>query len=313
LNNGRKIAEGGALLALYTILLFITVQFPFIGFLTFFFLPVPFILVAIKQPLRWSFGFLFAACLLSFLFGTIFSIPMALITGLTGIAIGYLLKKEQSTIIIFIASVLVFLVGTLAFYGISVWFLKVNYIEESMNMLKASMDTSMEMLEAIGQSPTEEVRKSIYTTIDMVNNLLPSLFVVSSAIMVILIFLAAKPILKRFSDKSLKWPPFKDLTFPKSLLWYYLITMILALVVNQTDSSYFYMVISNVLFILQLCMLLQGYSFIFYWVYLKEWSKAMPIIIIAVSFLIPLLQSIIRLLGIIDLGFPLRQNIVKKK
>ena len=52
MNSGRKIAEGGSTLALYCVLLFITVQIPLLGILTIFFLPIPFILVTIKQKFR---------------------------------------------------------------------------------------------------------------------------------------------------------------------------------------------------------------------------------------------------------------------
>ena len=57
----EKITEGGMLLAVYALLLFITVQIPFLGILRFFFLPVPFILVMIKEKLSWLFGFLAVA------------------------------------------------------------------------------------------------------------------------------------------------------------------------------------------------------------------------------------------------------------
>jgi uncharacterized protein YybS (DUF2232 family) len=95
MNSGRRIAEGGALLALYCILLFITIQIPLLGIFTTFFLPIPFILVTIKQKLSWSLGYLFVASLLSILIGTILSVPLTLLMGATGIAIGYF-EKDKS-------------------------------------------------------------------------------------------------------------------------------------------------------------------------------------------------------------------------
>ena len=49
LNSGRKITEGGVLLALYSVLLLMTIYLPIIGGILFFFLPIPFILMAIKH------------------------------------------------------------------------------------------------------------------------------------------------------------------------------------------------------------------------------------------------------------------------
>ena len=45
----KKISGRWFALAIYALLLFITVQIPFLGMVTFFFLPIPFILVMIKE------------------------------------------------------------------------------------------------------------------------------------------------------------------------------------------------------------------------------------------------------------------------
>ena len=124
---------------------------------------------------------------------------------------------------------------------------------------------------------------------------MPSLFVVTSVIMVLLIFFAAHPILKRFSDKTLKWPHFRDLRLPKSLLWYYLIAMLLALFVNTDKNSYVDMAITNLFFILQFFILMQGYSLVFYISHVKVWAKAIPILIVVVSLLNPIFITIVRI------------------
>ncbi|MFB6803234.1 YybS family protein [Peribacillus butanolivorans] len=313
MNSGRRIAEGGALLALYCILLFITVHIPIVGIFTLFFLPVPFILVTNKQKISWALGYLFVASLLSILIATILSVPMTLLMGATGITIGYFLKKDKPMAPMFISAVLVFLGGTLLIYAASVLVFGVNYIEKSMVMVEESIDSSVGIMESFDQASTEQIKKRMYETIDLLNTLMPSLFVVTSVIMVLLIFFAAHPILKRFSDKTLKWPHFRDLRLPKSLLWYYLITMLLALFVNTDKNSFVYMAITNLFFILQFFILIQGYSLVFYISRVKSWTKAIPILIVVASLLHPIFITIIRFLGIIDLGFPFRETIKKKE
>ncbi|AXN39002.1 YybS family protein [Peribacillus butanolivorans] len=313
MNSGRRIAEGGALLALYCILLFITVHIPIVGIFTLFFLPVPFILVTNKQKISWALGYLFVASLLSILIATILSVPMTLLMGATGITIGYFLKKDKPMAPMFISAVLVFLGGTLLIYAASVLVFDVNYIEKSMVMVEESIDSSVGIMESFDQASTEQIKKRMYETIDLLNTLMPSLFVVTSVIMVLLIFFAAHPILKRFSDKTLKWPHFRDLRLPKSLLWYYLITMLLALFVNTDKNSFVYMAITNLFFILQFFILIQGYSLVFYISRVKSWTKAIPILIVVASLLHPIFITIIRFLGIIDLGFPFRETIKKKE
>ncbi|MFJ5624482.1 YybS family protein [Peribacillus loiseleuriae] len=313
MNNGRKVAEGGVLLALYSILLFLTIQLPFIGSILFFILPIPFILIALKQNMTWAFGFLFIACLLTMIFGTILSLPVALLTGLPGIVIGYHLRKNYSTIKIFISTVLVMLACIIVIFGFSVWFMNVNVITESIGMLKISVEKSSEMLAAFGKTPTDKSLEDIYAAIDLMDTLIPSMFVMTSIILSFLILLVAQPFLKRFSERKLKWPPFRELQLPKSILWYYLITMIIAMTTNPNQGDFLFTVISNLLFILQFFVLLQGLSFVFFWSHRQGWSKVIPIIIIILLLMNPVFQFIVRFLGIIDLGFPLRQNIAKKK
>ncbi|MBA9028063.1 YybS family protein [Peribacillus huizhouensis] len=313
MNDGRKVAEGGVLLALYSILLFLAIQLPFIGSILFFILPIPFILIALKQSMTWAFGFLFIACLLTMIFGTVLALPVALLTGLSGITIGYQLRKNYSTIKIFISTVIVMLACLIVMFGFSVWFLNMNVITESIDMLKTSVDKSIEILAAFGKSPTDKSLENIYVAIDLLDTLIPSMFVMSSLILSFLILLVAQPFLKRFSEKKLKWPLFRDLQLPKSILWYYLITMIVAMTTNPNQGEFLFTVISNLLFILHIFVLMQGLSFVFFWSDRQGWSKVIPIIMIILIFMSPLFQFIVRFLGIIDLGFPLRQNIAKKK
>ncbi|RFU68072.1 YybS family protein [Bacillus sp. V59.32b] len=313
MNNGKKIAEGGALLALYSILLFITMQIPVLGLVSFFCLPIPFILTAAKQKLGWSIGFLFVACVLSVLFGTILAIPTALIAGLLGIIIGDLLKRNKPPFIIYISAFLTFLAGTLVMYAISIWFLEINYLQELMKVFEATVNRTIDTMTAFGLEPSEAEQKRLFDMVDMFDTLLPTLLVTTSMVIVALVFVAARPILKRFSEKQLSWPPLRELQLPKSLLWYYLITMILMLFLNQEESGSLYMVLVNLYVILQLLMMLQGYSLLFFFSHLQGWVKAIPVTILVLSLVLPLFQTFIRILGIIDLGFPLREILQKKK
>ena len=313
MTSGRKIAEGGALLALYCILLFITIYIPLLGFMTFFFLPIPFILVTIKQKLSWSVGFLFVGSLLTILIGSILSLPMTLLMGTTGIMIGSFLKRDKPMTPMFISAVLIFLAGIIVTYAATVVLTGVNYIEETMKVMEESIDSSTKIMESFGQAPTEKIIEGMHDSISTLTTLIPSLLVITSIFMVLLIFLAAQPILKRFSDKSLNWPRFQDLRLPKSLLWYYLITMLLALFVNMDNNGFVYMAITNLFFILQFFIMIQGYSLIFYFSDVKGWAKAIPVLIVVASLLLPIFAILIRFLGIIDLGFPFRETIKKKE
>ncbi|WP_409303529.1 YybS family protein [Peribacillus sp. SCS-155] len=313
MNNRRKITEGAVLLALFSIMLLMAFYLPFLGAILFFFLPVPFILISSKYEASWSFGFLFIALILSAILSTVFSLPMTLITGLTGITIGYMLRKEKPAVTVFMSSFLVLLAGIIAVYGLSIWLFQMNFIEQAIEMFKKSVAQAADFAAALGQAADDKVIKQLLEAADMIEVLLPSILVLTSAFMLFLFLLAAHPFVKRFSDKKIAWPRFKDIQLPKSLLWYYLITMLATYMLMPEKSSFLYMVIGNLLAILQVLMLLQGYSLIFFLSHIKKWPRGVPIAILVITLILPspLFQSIIRILGIVDLGFPLRTHLEK--
>jgi uncharacterized protein YybS (DUF2232 family) len=317
LNNGRRITEGGLLLAVYVLLLFITAQIPFLGMITFFFLPVPFILVMIIEKLSWLLGFLVLASLLTIIFGTIFSVPLTLFAGFVGIVIGYHLKYEKPTIQMLISSILTVIICLLILFGATILVADVNIIEESTSMFEQSMstsiNTSIDVMNSLGQPVPENFEEEMRHSIAMIRTLIPSVLVISSMVLTYLFLLAAQPFVKRFSDKMVNWPLFRDLRLPKSLLWYYIIVLIVPLFVKIDASSYLNMAMMNLLFILQLFILLQGFSLIFYISQVKGWVKAVPILLVFISLLSPIMLTIVRILGIIDLSFSFREAIAKPK
>ena len=313
MNKGKKIAEGGMLLALYSILLFITINIPFLGMITFFLLPIPLVLVMIKETISWSIGFLAVASVLGIIIGTILSLPTVLLTGVMGIVIGYHVKHNKSTIQMFISSVLAFIVGSLLILIATNIILDMNVVDETLTMVEESMETSFDMMDMLGQNVTDDMKQQMRDSIEMIPMMIPSMLVISSMVMAYIFILASQPFIKRFSDKVVKWPLFHELRLPKSILWYYLITLVATFFMNTDDHSYVNMAILNLMFILQLFILLQGFSLVFYISYVKGWRKFVPILITVVSLLNPIFLTIIRILGIIDLGFPFREAITKSK
>ena len=66
----------------------------------------------------------------------------------------------------FISAVLVFLGGILLIYEASVLITDVNYIEESMNMAEGSIKKTIDIMDSLGQAPTEQVKKQMYESIE---------------------------------------------------------------------------------------------------------------------------------------------------
>jgi uncharacterized protein YybS (DUF2232 family) len=313
MKNTYKLTEGAILLAIFAVLLLITLYIPGLGMAVNFFLSLPFLMFGAKHDWKSTAVFTLAAVLLSMILGSFLAMPLALAFGTTGAVMGYMVREGKSRFAVYIAGSVVFLVNLVGQYALSIVLFNINFIDEMVTIFRSSVDQAIKMLEQMGQTPDEKLIKQFETMVDMIEVLVPSMFVMSSFLIVFLLQLASFPFMKRFGIKVPVWRPFRELNLPKSILWYYLITMIVALVMQPEQGTYWFWVISNLSFILQMLMVLQGIAFVFYFTHIKEYTKAVPIIVIVLMFLLPFVLYIVRILGIIDLGFDLRKRLGEKK
>jgi uncharacterized protein YybS (DUF2232 family) len=313
MKNTYKLTEGAILLAIFAVMLLITLYIPVISLIINFFLSLPFILFGAKHDGKSTAVFTLGAVLLSLILGSFLAIPLALAYGTTGAVMGYLIRNGKSRLAVYIAGSLVFLINIVAQYALSVVLFNINFIDELMEMFRSSVDQSIKMLKQMGQTPDEKMIKQFESMIDMMETLVPSMFVMASFMLVFIIQLASFPFLKRFGVSVPKWRPFRELTLPKSILWYYLLTMLAALVMNPEEGTYWFWALANLSFILQMLMVLQGLSLVFYLTHVKGYPKAVPIVVVVLLFLFPFVLYIVRILGIIDLGFDFRKRLGEKK
>jgi uncharacterized protein YybS (DUF2232 family) len=313
MKNTYKLTEGAILLAIFAVLLLITLYIPGLGLVANFFISLPFLFFAAKHDLKSTAIFTLAGVLLSMILGSFLAIPIALAYGTTGAIMGYMIKEGKSRFVSFMAGSLVFLVNLVLQYALSVVLFNINFIDELMKTFRLSIDQSIKMLEQLGQTPDEKMIQQFESMVDLMETLVPSMFVMASFLLVFIIQIASFPLMRRFGLKVPKWKPFRELSLPKSVLWYYLLTMIAGLIIQPEQGTYWYWVIANLSFILQMLMVLQGLSFVFYIAKTKGYPKAVPIIILVLVFLLPFVLYIVRILGIIDLGFDLRKRLGEKK
>ncbi|MEH7014402.1 YybS family protein [Neobacillus niacini] len=314
MKNVRKLTEGAILLATFAVLLLLTIYVPFLGMIVNLFLAVPFMLFAAKNDGKSIVVFIIASLLLSFIVGTVMSLPLTLAYGTTGVVIGYLIQKQKNTGVLLLTGTLAFLVNLIIIYVASIVLFKVDMITEMIDMMRESINVSTDLLKNFGNAQdTEKVLEQFNNGLNLIKTLIPTLFVLSSFFIVVIMQLISFPIIKRFGVKVEKWKSFKEISLPKSLLYYFLLTLIVSMFMNPEEGTFWYMAIINMTYILQFLMVLQGYTFIFYFFDQKGISKAISITIAIVSFIIPIFLYIVGILGIIDLGFDLRKGFNKKE
>ena len=309
MRNIHRLTEGAILLAAFTILLLMTVYVPVLGTVVNFFLALPFMMFSARNNRKESFVFLIASLFLSLIAGSLLALPLTLAYGLTGIVIGDFIRNEKPKQAALIAGSITLLINLVIQYVISIVFLNMDIIKESIQLLRESIDEYIKIVTSLSQAPNEAVAQKLYAAIDLIEILTPTIFVITSFSIVFIIQLVSYPILKRFGIKVVLGEHFRNFKLPKSMIYYFLIALLINLIFQPESGSYLHLALSNILFILLLLIVVQGLSFIWYFSYQKSLSKAVPILVTIAMFLMPLILYIVWILGIMDLGFDLRKKL----
>jgi len=111
------------------------------------------------------------------------------------------------------------------------------------------------------------------------------------------------PVLKRLGIEVPAFPPFREMKLPKSVLWYYLIVIVVSVFTEFQPGTMPYMILMNATLMLQFLLFLQGISFYHYYIKQEGWPKWVTVIVTILA--IPL-QSFTSIVGIVDLGFDIR-------
>ncbi|WP_159434187.1 YybS family protein [Domibacillus mangrovi] len=305
----KMITEGALMLALFTVLLLVSVYVPILSIIGVLFLMLPFFIYSAKYKIAPAFMLLVGAVAITFLIGGPFMMPAALLYGTTGIVMGTMVRRKTDNWIIYMAGSLTFLLNVIAQYVITVWLFDFTFLDEFRAIFETTINEAGPLL---GSGDMDQMREQVDIAMSYIDAILPALLIATSFGMVFILMMINYPIAKRLGIQTKPVHSFHTVRLPNSILWYYLLFMISALIANPEEGTMWYAVYVNIMFILQGCLYIQGLSFVFFFAHSKKWSKAIPIIIAILSIpVIPVLY-LIRLLGIIDLGFDLRQRMQKK-
>lgn len=312
MRRSNVITEGAMAAALFVVLLLLSVLVPVLNILLVWFLPIPFIIFVIRNGWRPGVMLALAAIVVASLVIGVTGLIFALMFGTGGIVAGLLYRQKRSAFAVLLGGGLAYTTSMIVVFGLLIWLLGVNLIEQNIQLLTQAIDQaqSMSQLPVTGDvSPFEVMKKQI----EMLRYFAPMLFVLSGAVYALVSQLVSTPILKRFGLGAYvpEWLPFRQWLFPKSMIWYYLIVLVIKFLEDFSPGSAWFIMYYNIFMFLSLIMLIQGYAFIFYFAHQKHWHKSIPVLILISSFLLSVLFPFITLvifLGILDIGLDLRNR-----
>nr|WP_285859653.1 YybS family protein [Bacillus pumilus] len=285
---------------------------PLLSIIFFLAAPIPIILYTIRHGLKKGIATGAIGIVISFLIGSINGLMTAPILIAVGLGMGVFYSRRQPGNAI-ITGALIYLFSFLISFVVSVQLFQVDI----MVIAKESIEQMIPMLESVlkqSGASEQDIAKQLKQFREMQDAALSALPVALLMLVTLTAFVNhwfVKPLIKRFVKDMPALKKFKDMRLPKSMVWYYLLTLLLMLI--QTEKGSFLSLVQTSAFqILFILVLIQGFSFIFYYCHEKSISKAVPIFAIVLGVLYPPVAVIVRIIGIADIGFDLREKVKNK-
>ena len=310
INQTRKLAHGAMMIAIFSVLMAIVFYIPMANIIAAIIAPLPMIWYSANYDRRSSFLVAILAVIVTFFIGGLLLIPASLIFAAAGVAIGDAIYNKKSKVFMFISTSIVLLVTFAIQYVISLRLFEVDFIRDSMELMKTSYIESIKMTEKLtGQATPKEVMDNMNNMLNMLEMTIPASITLAMLFVSFIIITVNLPILKRLKVDVPKFAKFSELRLPRSVLWYYLIALSINLFVQPEPNSSLAIIMLNVSMILWILLTLQGISFIHFAIDAFGYPKFIKVLSTIVA--IPLYSFVI-LIGIIDLGFNARDYIREK-
>lgn len=309
-NQSRKPAQGAMMIALFTVLMAIVFYIPLVNIIAAIIAPLPMIWYSANYNRKSSILVAVIAVLITFFIGGLLLLPASLIFAAAGVAIGDAIFTKKSKVFMFLSTSIVLLITFAIQYLISLRLFEVDFIRDSLALMKTSYMESIKMTESLtGQPVPKETMEMANTMLNTLEMTIPASITFAMLFLTFIIITVNLPILKRLKVDVPKFAKFSELRLPRSVLWYYLIVLSVNLFVRPEADSTLAIIMLNISMVLWVLLTIQGISFIHFVIDAFGYPKFIKVLSTILA--IPL-YSIVILVGIVDLGFNARNYIREK-
>ncbi|APP15049.1 YybS family protein [Bacillus altitudinis MN12] len=305
----KALVEGAIMISIFAVMTLFYLYVPLLSIVFFMAAPIPIILYTIRHGLKKGIAAGTIGIVISFLIGSInglLSAPMLIAVGI-GMGVFYSRRQPGQAII---TGALIYLFSFLIYFVVSVQLFQVDILgvaKESIDQIMPMVESTLKQSGASDQDIAKQL-KQFREMQDTALNSLPVALLIFVTLMSFVNHWFVRPLIKRFVPDMPALKKFKDMRLPKSMVWYYLLTLLLMLI-QPEKGSFLSLVQTSAFQILFILVLIQGFSFIFYYCHEKNISKVVPIFAVVLTILFPPIGVIVRIIGIADIGFDLREKV----
>ncbi|MED1479334.1 YybS family protein [Bacillus altitudinis] len=305
----KALVEGAIMISIFAVMTLFYLYVPLLAIIFFMAAPIPIILYTIRHGLKKGIAAGAIGIVISFLIGSINGLLSAPMLIAVGVGMGVFYRRRQPGQAI-ITGALIYLFSFLIYFVVSVQLFQVDILgvaKESIDQIMPMVESTLKQSGATDQDIAKQL-KQFREMQDTALNSLPVALLIFVTLMSFVNHWFVRPLIKRFVPDMPALKKFKDMRLPKSMVWYYLLTLLLMLI-QPEKGSFLSLVQTSAFQILFILVLIQGFSFIFYYCHEKNISKVVPIFAVVLTILFPQIGVIVRIIGIADIGFDLREKV----
>lgn len=306
--------EGAMMAAIFAVFMGMTLYVPLLSLLSVWLLPLPLVVFTVRNGWRMTVLLLCVIFVLSLILGSFYGLGLAFLYAGSGIVIGSLYRMRKSAFTVLFGGSLAFTAEIIVIFILCIVLFNFNLISYTIQIGHSAFQQIQHISSSLGESDKKSM-KAIQSEFDMLRYMAPFIFVVIGTVYALITQLIAAPVLKRIGLREYvqPWLPFREWRFPKSILWYYLVFLLIGFFQHFTKGSMWYIGYYNLFSALQVVILIQGFSFIFFYFHAREKPRVVPVlIVIATICFAAILAPFVELIGLLDLGFDFRNRLQSK-
>lgn len=297
-----------ALLAIIAVIFAIAgIYIPFLSFLMIF-IPVPFIVAAVRHDLKHT---LLAVTAASLIIGSLSSpvvgLYIALISGINSSVMGLMIKRGKSVRSILIAGSAASLAATLLTFAVSTVLMGVNTLVEMETLFTEIVEYQKRFLGGMDGQGSVEMIRSLELMKSTLLTLIPSSLIAGSVGSTCINYLLTGAILKRTGFAMEPLGPFSRFSLPKNIMMGLLVIIALSYGVTRLNLVDGQTLFLNVFYLFQMAFLIQGLAVLVFFMdrfRLPKWIRGLLVVLFL---FLPTFSIMAAILGIADSLFNFRR------
>ncbi|ARD48377.1 hypothetical protein SporoP37_09510 [Sporosarcina sp. P37] len=297
------------MVALFAILLALTLYVPLLGMLTLLLIPLPVTLYRLRYDRLSTLLVTVCTWLITLLIGGLLSIPSAIVLSLVGFVIGDTVRTGKSKLYVFMATGVALLISLSLLYLGTVWFMKINPIDQLLQQFETIQEEALVILAGMGNS-TRDMERVVAEAFTYYQTIVPSLFILSVFIASYFFVMPILAIASRLRFEVPKFASFRSMRLPFATVLAYLALLLISILSQPEQGTTFYLMEANAILIFRFLFFLQGLALIYY----ALQKMKLPLIVnVPAALLAMFLSPFTVMLGVLDIAINIRAWIDKDK